>query len=145
VIVLDGIVCDAGISKYGIGGKRVRIRVFDLDKKNELLKKEYEKSEDINIAELKALYEAVKIAHFRQQIFSDSLTAINWINDESFDFSKETKNKLLNKIRKNIFLKELKLKFWDKKSLGENPADCKKSRPARRLRRYRNKLLSHDL
>jgi ribonuclease HI len=144
VIVLDGIVCDAGISKYGIGGKRVRIRVFDLDKKNELLKKEYEKSEDINIAELKALYEAVKIAHFRQQIFSDSLTAINWINDESFDFSKETKSKLLQKIRKHIYLKELKLKFWDKKSLGENPADCKKIRPAKRLRRYQ-KMFSHDL
>lgn len=81
---VDGIVCDAGISKNGIGGKKVRIKVFDLSKKKEIFSKEYEKKSDNNLAELEAIYEAAKIAHFRQEIFTDSLTAIRTTRTKNY-------------------------------------------------------------
>jgi len=127
---LNGIVCDAGISKHGIGGKKVRIKVFDLSKKKEIFTKEYEKKSDNNLAELEAIYEAVKIAHFRQDIFTDSLTAIGWILNPHKAPSQEI-SKLVKKINKLVFLKELSIKHWNKNELGKNPADCKKKKPSK--------------
>ena len=129
MVDLSGIVCDAGISKYGIGGKRVRIKVVNLSKHKILFKESFETDRTINEMELRAIYHATKLAHFKNLIFSDSLEAIKMINEESFK-DKEIKE-YVESIRNYIYLKDLSIRFWDKKIYGRNPADCRIYKPGR--------------
>ena len=84
----------------------------------------------VNIGEFLAVIEAMKYIianHFDPKvIYTDSTTAITWINDKRT--SSKKRNKLLQKAE--IYLKvaaywtdDIKVLKWDNKAWGENPAD----------------------
>ena len=129
MVISSGIVCDAGISKYGIGGKRVRIKVVNLSNHKILFKESFETDRTINEMELRAIYHSVKLAHYKNIIFSDSQEDIGMIKEGSFN-DKEIKD-YVECIRNHIYLKDLGIRFWDKKMYGKNPADCRIYKPGR--------------
>lgn len=130
---IKGLVVDGGCE--GNPGP-MSLRIFDLEKNWIIYNQERFDDGTNNIAEFLSIIIALK-NYPEHIVYTDSNTAISWIEKEkvnsSFLYFVEKLNiqnsQLLSRIKRSIeWLKEnpdqkLRLKKWDSKKWGENPAD----------------------
>lgn len=123
------LLCDGGCPHNGDHhATHYNVRVYDLNKMKTICEySAFDKRCSSTLSELKAIHKACTMCHFASIVYNDSIEAINYITkgvpDTHQDFIRL--RSIVDKIQRQLSIKSIEIKWWDKHKDGKNFADCR--------------------